>query len=275
MIGMSLGICEFAWAFEGVYGPNIRCLLWKELAGLISWWDVPWCVGGDFNVTHFPSGRAGGVCFNPAMTDFSDFISEQGLMDLPLARGTFTWSNSFSRFRIDRFLVSPEWEVKYPGLSQKQLLRLCLDHFPILLDCDGMIRGKRPFKFENMWLKHNGFVERVRAWWSSYIFSGTPSFILSLKLKALKADIKRWNELEFGNVGVLCIKKAEELKALDGLEDERGLGEKEKERKRVIFRELEVTLLQEEISWRQKSRICLLKEGDKCTKFFHLIANSN
>jgi hypothetical protein len=209
------------------------------------------------------------------MTDFSDFISEQGLMDLPLARGTFTWSNSFSRFRIDRFLVSPEWEVKYPGLSQKQLLRLCLDHFPILLDCDGMIRGKRPFKFENMWLKHNGFVERVRAWWSSYIFSGTPSFILSLKLKALKADIKRWNELEFGNVGVLCIKKAEELKALDGLEDERGLGEKEKERKRVIFRELEVTLLQEEISWRQKSRICLLNEGDKCTKFFHLIANSN
>jgi endonuclease/exonuclease/phosphatase family metal-dependent hydrolase len=73
------------------------------------------------------------VRFNPTMTDFSDFISEQGHMDTPLADGTFTWSNSYSRSRIDRFLVSSEWEIKYPSLIQKRLLRLCSDHFPILL----------------------------------------------------------------------------------------------------------------------------------------------
>lgn len=31
---------NFAWAFAGVYGPNIdheRMLLWDELAGLLSW----------------------------------------------------------------------------------------------------------------------------------------------------------------------------------------------------------------------------------------------
>jgi hypothetical protein len=81
---------DFVWAFMGVYGPNfdyIRCLIWEELAGLISWWDVLWCIGGDFNVTHFPSERLGGACLN-AMTKFLDFISEQGLMDLLLAGGT-------------------------------------------------------------------------------------------------------------------------------------------------------------------------------------------
>ena len=33
----------------------IRSLISVELVGLISLWDVSWCIGGDFNVTHFPS----------------------------------------------------------------------------------------------------------------------------------------------------------------------------------------------------------------------------
>lgn len=37
--------------------------------------------------------------------------------------------------------------------------------------------------------------------------------------------------------------------------------------------ELERVLLKEEIYWRQKLRALWLKEGDKCTKFFHRIAN--
>jgi hypothetical protein len=86
-------------------------------------------------------------------------------------------------------------------------------------------------------------VDRVRVWWSSYYFFGTLSFILGRKLKALKADFKRWNELEFGNVSAICNEKAEELKAMDKIEDERGLDEEEKERKRGITRELEIALL--------------------------------
>jgi len=39
--------------------------------------------------------------------------------------------------------------------------------------------GFRPFKFENMWLKADGFVDRVKLWRSSYRFQGSPSFIFA------------------------------------------------------------------------------------------------
>jgi hypothetical protein len=65
------------------------------------------------------------------------------------------------------------------------------------------------------------------------------------------------------------------MKLLDRFEEDRGLNEEEKERRRVLAIDLEASLLQEEISWRQKSRVRWLKEGDKCTKFFHQVANAN
>ena len=51
-----------------------------------------------------------------------------------------------------------------------------------------------------MWLRVDNFVDKVKTWWASYLFQGTPSFILAKKLAALKLDLKKWNESEFGNV---------------------------------------------------------------------------
>jgi exonuclease III len=81
---------NLTWGFAGVYGPNLdshQRSLWDELAGLLSWWDLHWCIGGDFNVIHFPCERLGVTHLSPAMMEFFDFISEQGLMDLPLVGG--------------------------------------------------------------------------------------------------------------------------------------------------------------------------------------------
>jgi hypothetical protein len=50
---------------------------------------------------------------------------------------------------------------------------------------------------ENMWLKVDGFVSWIKLWWDSYVFEGSPSFILASKLKALKMDLKKWNLEEF------------------------------------------------------------------------------
>jgi hypothetical protein len=118
---------DFTWAFTGVYGPNInsrRRSLWEELAGLLNWWDLPWCIEGDFNVPRFSCERSREVHFRPAMTDFLDFISELGFIDLPLSGGLSIWSNN-SSWSGHRFLVSSVWETNYPRLLQKRIPRLC------------------------------------------------------------------------------------------------------------------------------------------------------
>ena len=71
------------------------------------------------------------------------------------------------------------------------LLRVLSDHYPLLLEVGVVRRSRSAFKFENMWLKAEDFVDRVKQWWDGYSFEGSPSFILAQKLKALKADLKK------------------------------------------------------------------------------------
>jgi len=72
-----------------------------------------------------------------------------------------------------------------------------------------------------MWLKADGFVGLVKQWWDSYSFQGTPSYVLACKLKALKQNLKIWNEEVFGNVERNKRKLFEELQAFDTIEGSR------------------------------------------------------
>ena len=79
-----------------------------------------------------------------------------------------------------------------------------------------------------MWLQVEGFVGKVKDWWDSYQFQGTPSYGMAMKLKSLKEDLKKWNELEFGNAAVNKIQLWSDLNALDAKEEAVVLLEEEK-----------------------------------------------
>ena len=100
------------------------------------------------------------------MRRFLDVIEDLQLKDLSLIRGPFTWSgavNNQSFSRLDRFLVNEEWDCRFNGSRQCVLPKPVSDHFPILFEGGGLRRGPSIFKFENMWLKVEGFKDLVKA----------------------------------------------------------------------------------------------------------------
>jgi hypothetical protein len=88
-------------------------------------------------------------------------------------------------------------------------------------------------------------------------------------------DLKKWNGEVFGDIGRKKKELLEGIQEMDVVAENRGLMEDEKVKMADMSRELENTLLYEEIHWRQKSRALWLKEGDSNTRFFHKVANSH
>ena len=102
------------------------------------------------------------------MRRFAEIDDDLGLVDLPLQGEKFTWNgdhNNQSWARLDRFLVSPSWLDQFSGVTQSRLPWPISDHFPIILVGGGIRRDPTPFRFENMWLKVEGFEDLIHSWW--------------------------------------------------------------------------------------------------------------
>ena len=158
----------------------------------------------DFNITLFQRERSKQGRTNSAMRRFAQIIDDLGLLDLPLQGGVFTWNGGLhnqSWARLDRFLVSPSWLDQFSGVLQSKLPRPISDHFPVLLEGGGLRRGPSPFRFENMWLKVEGFKDLIQSWWRGIEVRGSASFRLAAKMKGIKQKLKVWNR-EVWEVGV-------------------------------------------------------------------------
>jgi hypothetical protein len=91
----------------------------------------------------------------------------------------YMWANILNTptfQKLDRILMTTEWEEKFPLTTVQALPREISDLTPLLLNSRETIsRGTEPlFKFECGWLLREGFVDMIRDIWNSSMEDDTP-----------------------------------------------------------------------------------------------------
>jgi hypothetical protein len=109
----------------------------------------------------------------------------------------FTWDNSRrvpTYERLDRVLVSTEWEQNFPLVTVEALNKEISDHTPLLLSTEAKAKPKKqpPFKFELGWLLKEGFFEVVSEVWNKETRGSTPMQRWQKKIRRLRQFFRGW-----------------------------------------------------------------------------------
>lgn len=113
----------------------------------------------------------------------------------------------------------------------------------------------------------------VKKSWEEAVIPGWAGIRLKGKLSKLRGDLRKWNVEVFGNIENQLKAAEEELHEID-LKAEGGPLQDSVGAKRRVLRSLVWKLSRRlEWLWHQKSRLKWAKDGDKNSRYFHVIAS--
>jgi hypothetical protein len=199
------------------------------------------------------------------------------LRDLPLIGGLYTWSNNQkdpTLERLDRVLISPDWENCFPLTNLKKDPRVLSDHNPLILRSDlGGGKKAKQFCFETSWLKYPEYTEKISEIWNREITTKNAMEKWCIKMNRVKKFLKGWGQnIKGRNRRYKNILK-NELTEIEKKEEEENLTVIMLRRKNFIQTELWRVLEEEEIYWHKRSNQNWLLQGDNNTEYFHRFAN--
>ncbi|GMI90398.1 hypothetical protein HRI_002709100 [Hibiscus trionum] len=259
--------------FVNVYAPNDpneRKMVFDEISEALDGSNIPTIIGGDFNCVLKTEERCGGPSSNSHMKTLSEFQQRNGLIDLPMQGGSYTWfkGNQNIASKLDRFFISPEILQQMPSLEQNVLLRGISDHCPVVLKQITLRRSNRTFKWFNNWAFDDEYKRLIKETCAT-VENGD----IGHCFKKVKVVTKAW-----------AIKKKKENS--DSITDlEKKISDLESsaisnqannnawEEIKILRIKLWQMYIKAERDWLQKSRLRWFKEGDRNTAFFHVSAS--
>ncbi|GKV04879.1 hypothetical protein SLEP1_g16976 [Rubroshorea leprosula] len=272
------GANKTSCCFLNVYGPcNVtgRAKLCNDISGHISCRTCISCIGGDFNCVRGVYERKGKMISHPGTDDFNQFIDTNGLVDLPLSNRKFTWykSDGSAQSRLDRFLLSENFQEAWGDCVQIAFKRSISDHCLISLTSNNANWGPRPFKLIDSWTSHHDFGKMIQSLWNSFQVERYWGFKCKEKLKALQMHLKQWNKDVFGNIDSQLDEALKNIETIDIKCEGQDITEDDMLKRKEGFENLWQCLKKKESLWRQKSRASWIKDGDANSHFFHRITN--
>jgi hypothetical protein len=168
----------------------------RDLGEICREQDLPMLVVGDFNLLRDSTDK--NTTLRPSRWNdmFNYIINTCELRELDMAGGQYTWSNNHSTptlEKLDRFLVSKEWELLFPLTTVHKLAREVSDHNPLILDTmENREQRSREFRFEKRWLKEEDFLLRVDKVWAKAVTGRDSLSKFQCKLKNVRNNLKGW-----------------------------------------------------------------------------------
>lgn len=274
---------SFKWRFTGFYGfpeQHSRHRSWELLRTLCAQSVLPWVVGGDFNEILSNEEKSGGLPRAVGLMDaFREGLIDCDLTDLGFEGRPYTWSNNrvdphTVRCRLDRCCGNSGWKDYAPLATVEHLNFPGSDHVPILLRVRGRSAGterrrRRPWRFNAHWIRTEECEGLVRAGWEA---AAAPDCFDKLfeGIEACQLGLQHWARDIHQNPRKYIEKLQKQLYGLQMGPQNESI----KIESANIRAELEKAYTDDDIFWRQRSKVTWAREGDRNTSYFHTAATA-
>jgi len=190
---------NFVWRLVVVYGSPYeegKLEFLEELDSLLTNWDGPTVLGGDFNITITAKEKNNGQINQKWANSLIDLINKWGLVELKNSSRSYTWTNNQDNpilAALDKIFCTINFEQKFPLAFVTARPRVGSDHVPLILNL-GFKAPKKPslFRFEKWWLEQLGFKELVKQIWNTPCAYEDPLDIWQFKTRLFRKKVKGW-----------------------------------------------------------------------------------
>ncbi|XP_070031978.1 uncharacterized protein [Nicotiana tomentosiformis] len=179
--------------------------LWDHFYYLASDMELPWLLGGDFNVVLHEDEKIGGLPVHPPeYEDFAFYENSCSLFEQGYKGSPFTWWNGRSNAecilkRLDRIFVNLPFQNMFQTIEVEHLIRTGSYHAPLLMTCGVQTTNfVKPFRFLNFWTKQATFMDMVRQNWEAD-FIGNLFLMFKQNIKRVKETLSKWSRETFGD----------------------------------------------------------------------------